>query len=161
MNIFATDPCPIASAKALDDKRVVKMTLESCQILNTTLITLGATGIGYKPTHKNHPCVLWAGKSLGNYIWLHDHLEALLNEYTSRYGKIHKCSEHLDGLVEPILILPFPTTKQTPFVNCTDFKHITDVHEAYKECLRTKWANDIRVPTWYRQDCNPNEWSIK
>jgi hypothetical protein len=155
MNIFVTSNCPTESARALDDKRVIKMVLESCQILNTTLITLGEAGIGYKPTHKNHPCVLWAGESYGNYHWLLAHFDALLNEYTERYGKIHKCSEHYESLNWQL----FPQLAQTPFVNCTDFKHIADVHEAYKECLRTKWENDIRKPTWYRQDCNPNDWS--
>lgn len=158
MNIFVTSPNAIECAKALDDKRVVKMVLESCQILNTTLITLGAKGIGYKPTHKNHPCVLWAGASFDNYRWLLSHFKALLDEYTSRYGKVHKCEDYYFDLLTLGTLPNFPKAEPTPFVNCTDFKNIEDVHEAYKQCLRTKWKNDIRTPTWYRQDCNPNEW---
>lgn len=160
MNIFATSGCPVESAKALDDKRVVKMVLESCQILNTTLIKLGSKGIGYRPTHQNHPCVLWTEESYENYVWLWKHFEALLNEYTSRYGKLHKCDKHLADLYLQFVLTIFPSRAQTPFVNCTDFKHITDVHEAYKECLRTKWKNDVRKPTWHLQDYNPNEWSM-
>jgi len=161
MNIFVTNPCHALSAKVLDDKRVIKMILESCQILNTTLITLGEAGIGYKPTHKNHPCVLWAGKSYGNYLWLLAHFDALINEYFERYGKIHKCSMYFEQLVIQANSILFTTQEPTPFVNCTDFKNITNVHEAYKQCLLAKWKNDVRTPTWYRQPCNPNEWSIE
>jgi len=160
MNIFVTNFCPMLSARALDDKRVIKMILESCQILNTTLITMGAEGIGYKPTHKNHPCVLWAGKSLANYLWLVDHFNALINEYFERYNKVHKCSMYYEDLIKQSIGLEYQQVGLTPFVNCTDFKDIADVHEAYKQCLLTKWKNDIRIPTWYRQPCNPNDWSI-
>jgi len=138
MNIFVTSSCPAESAKALDDKRVVKMVLESCQILNTVMIKLGGRGIGYKPTHQNHPCVLWAEESYENYVWLIDHFSALLNQYTERYGKIHKCNSYYWDFII-VGESNFKSKAQTPFVNCTDFKHITDVHKAYKECLRTKW----------------------
>ena len=35
MNIFATSPCPVESARFLDDKRVNKMILESAQMMAT------------------------------------------------------------------------------------------------------------------------------
>lgn len=51
MNIFATDPCPIKSAQFLDDKRVIKMILESAQMLCTALHQLGYDKeIPYKQT---------------------------------------------------------------------------------------------------------------
>lgn len=37
MNIFVTSPCPIESAQYLDNSRVNKMILESCQMLFTAL----------------------------------------------------------------------------------------------------------------------------
>lgn len=37
MNIFATDISPVACAKALNDKRVVKMVLETAQMLSTAV----------------------------------------------------------------------------------------------------------------------------
>ena len=44
----------------------------------------------YKRTHFNHPCAIWTRKSAGNYKWLLKHGVALCEEYTHRYGKIHK-----------------------------------------------------------------------
>jgi hypothetical protein len=40
LNIFATSPCPVKSAQILDDKRKVKMILESAQILYTNMYEL-------------------------------------------------------------------------------------------------------------------------
>src|SRR4029077_5191734 len=41
MNIFATSPDPIRSAQALDDFRLNKMIVESCQILSAALHITG------------------------------------------------------------------------------------------------------------------------
>lgn len=40
MNIFATNDCPVASAKALPNNLVNKMIVESCQILSTARFEL-------------------------------------------------------------------------------------------------------------------------
>ena len=52
MNIFYLDPDPVAAAQMQCDKHVVKMALETAQILSTVL------GGPYKPTHAKHPSVL-------------------------------------------------------------------------------------------------------
>jgi len=92
MNIFALDPCPIKSARMLCDKHVVKMPLETAQILCTILDSFGIAA-RYKPTHKFHPCTIWAKASSANFDWLAVHGWALCNEYKMRYGKDHKCLE--------------------------------------------------------------------
>lgn len=50
MNIFFTDDCPYKAASNLDDKRVIKMILESAQMLCTALDAYGAfTKYEYTP----------------------------------------------------------------------------------------------------------------
>lgn len=160
MNIFVTDPCPKKSAQALDDKRVIKMILESAQILSTVIRGLNQEYADsrnlYKKTHTGHPCVKWAGQSRSNYLWLLSHMQALLDEYTYRFGKHHKSGglvpafqEYAPRMLDPGLI---------PFVNCTDFKHVPDVHNAYRQALASKWKNDKLVPRW-TQTIEP-EWRI-
>lgn len=145
MNIFATSNDPEYCAKYLDNKRVVKMVLETCQLLSTAMNICG--GIGpYKTTHINHPCSIWVRKSKGNYRWTLEHFEALLKEYTARYGKIHKCTQYIKQFTEGINLIP--DGEFTEHTNCTNFKDISDVHLAYQECLKYKWANDIRKPEW-------------
>jgi hypothetical protein len=95
------------------DRHVVKMILESAQLLSTAHRVLdGVAIIGgklggrkktewvlddarqdvlYKATHMNHPSAIWARKSVENYNWLVEHFFALGEEYTYRYGKTHKC----------------------------------------------------------------------
>lgn len=154
MNVFASYSCPIKSAEFLDDKRVVKMILESCQMLNMACQHFGGTSMGYKSTHKNHPCTKWCCKNLENYWWLVQHFEALCNEYAKRYNKVHKCSQYLEHFKS---LKPSTDSLESPtsFENCTaNHKYMIDVHEAYKACLREKWLNDKRSPTKYQKTFN-------
>lgn len=149
MNIFVSDPCPQKSASYLDDKRVIKMVLESAQILSTAITLSGGQG-PYKVTHNNHPCCVWARISQRNYVWLLQHFIALLEEYTARYNKIHACERLVPILTEGIQYIH--SGEQTMWPNCTIFKdEIGDIHEIYKSALQVKWENDIHTPTWYRQ----------
>lgn len=92
MNIFVVNINPFESAKQLCDSHVVKMILESCQLLSTHDRLNGLEENRYKSTHINHPCRKCLSNK-NNYIWLQYHLYGLLKEYSYRYGKIHKCQE--------------------------------------------------------------------
>ena len=147
MNIFATSACPQASAKFLDDKRVVKMVLESAQLLSNVMNMYGAQG-PYKLTHKYHPCTKWAMENRTNARWLFAHFVFLCNEYTARYGKTHKCEELL-----PQFKAYFGTgdISVSNFLNCTPYPELP-VHEAYQQCLSDKWDTDKRPATWYKKE---------
>lgn len=150
MNIFVTNPCPHLSAKYLDDKRVIKMILESAQMLNVALInTYKTDGIGYKLTHVNHPCTKWVCSNSANYTWLYLHFISLCAEYTKRYNKVHKCEQYASTFNK--YIDNSINVSNINFVNCTTYhKHITNVFDAYKAEMAFKWKNDIRVPTKYK-----------
>lgn len=90
MNIFYLDKCAQKSAQYMCNAHVVKMILETAQILSTVHHTKGSNNnILYKQTHVNHPCSIWARQSLYNYLWLCNHGLFLCKEYEFRYGKIH------------------------------------------------------------------------
>lgn len=156
VNIFVTDVCPKVSAQNLDDKRVIKMALESAQMLSTALHEHDSPWKPYKINHKNHPCTIWARTTRANYQWLLDHLVALCSEYEIRYGKIHACAALIPGFEEHSVNVP--EGELTPFPNCTIYKDETDVIEAYKRFMDHKWNDlDVRPPTW-RVGSRP-EWS--
>lgn len=92
MNIFVLHRNPRIAAQMQCDRHVVKMVLESAQMLSTAVNLLGGEG-RYKSNHVNHPCSKWARETLGNFLWLYDHGMALAKEYTERYGKRHKSEE--------------------------------------------------------------------
>ena len=92
MNIFVLHRDPVVAAQMQCDRHVVKMVLESAQMLCTAVNVLGGEA-PYKTAHVNHPCSVWARQSLGNFFWLYDHGMALAEEYTHRYGKRHKSEE--------------------------------------------------------------------
>jgi hypothetical protein len=89
LNIFVLDQNPKIAATMMCDKHVVKMIVETAQMLCTVARSLGHDG-QYKSTHSRHPCTLWAGESSDNFSWLVNHGMALCQEYTRRYGKLHK-----------------------------------------------------------------------
>jgi hypothetical protein len=99
MNIFFLDENPVKSAQYHVDKHVVKMILETAQLLCgvhhvtdevTTKYRPSTDQVPYKLSHKNHPCAIWARKSLSNYLYLCELGLELSKEYTHRYGKRHK-----------------------------------------------------------------------
>lgn len=99
MNIFALDDSPGNAARCQHDRHVVKMILESAQMLSAAshaspdqFPTRDLESL-YKPTHLNHPCNLWVRESANNYVWLALHMHALLAEYHHRFpGKSHACN---------------------------------------------------------------------
>jgi hypothetical protein len=103
MNIFYLDKCPVKAAQVQYNKHVVKMILESAQMLCTAHHCYGdkdqVENVPYKQAHLNHPSTIWTRRSKSTYTWLYDHMMALGDEYTKRYGKTHlsitKCKDFL------------------------------------------------------------------
>jgi hypothetical protein len=121
MNIFYIHESPIISAKAMSDKHVVKMILESAQLMSTAHHKLDSPIAFnlYKPTHVNHPSNVWVRESAEHYEWLYQHFLALCDEYSNRYHKVHatytKLNEYLKtppialerkGFTEPPCAMP-------------------------------------------------------
>lgn len=138
MNIFRVDDDPIIAAQQLCNRHVVKMILETAQMLSTI------NGGPYKPTHANHPCTLWAKASKCNYIWLVLHGLALSAEYTARYGKHHKC----EPIIEQLAKVPDFITEvlPTPAPKCMPEQYI---QESVVDSYRAYYRNDkSRFATW-------------
>ena len=96
MNIFAVDNDPILAARALPDKLVVKMPIESLQMLspwafNTHGLLIQKPDGGNYGTKgfANHPCTRWQYEDPANAAWLLLHAFGLCAAYTERYGRNH------------------------------------------------------------------------
>lgn len=152
MNIFITSTCPIESARFIDNKRKVKMALESTQMLATALNIHGIE-TGYKTAHLNHPCTIWTRASRQNWLWLWDHAMALCNEYQRIYGREHACVKVLVRMKGHETVLP--DIGLMSFANCArskekgiDFTYEKDVTVAYQLYLNARWETDKREPVW-------------
>lgn len=158
MNVFATDKCPIKSAKFLDDARVNKMVLETAQILSTVVRGLGINDSRlYKSTHSHHPVVKWTGSTLGNFKWLIEHFRALSEEKIARTGKEHSTAIRFQyGEVFTQLVQDSTLSGNLEgFVNCAannivgvSYKHLENTTLAYKLYLKDRWKTDKREPKW-------------
>tara|TARA_A100000172_G_scaffold35338_1_gene21453 strand:- start:14 stop:541 length:528 start_codon:yes stop_codon:yes gene_type:complete len=99
MNIFHLDKNPVLCAKWLCDKHCVKMVLETAQMLCTGYQkNFGIKNDLYKTAFPKHPMTIWVGNSRGNFQFTFDLFKNLLDEYTYRYNKIHKCQKIYDLL---------------------------------------------------------------
>jgi hypothetical protein len=136
------------------------MILETSQILCTVLNEKGFNA-PYKSTHKNHPCVKWAGKSFGNFEYLVDLLYSLNAEYEFRYNKCTshlsfiKITEFLNSVSTTTTMYTFDQLERTPFVQCMpDQYRCNDPVQAYRNYYIgekqhiAKWTKRP-VPKWF------------
>jgi len=100
MNLFYLARSRKRCARFHCNKHVVKMILETAQLLCTALWVNGQEA-PYRKTHVNHPCAIWARANKSNFRWLLKFGKILCKEYTFRYGKIHKTQSVLESLTCP------------------------------------------------------------
>lgn len=185
MNIFVLDENPVIAAQLQCDKHVVKMIVESAQMLSTTHRMLDGKqvrndkgvlvkkwsfhneyeDIYYKSVHTAHPCTVWTMQSDMNYNWHYAHFVALCDEYTYRYGKIHATDKLLR---EPLSVMP----KNIKYRDMTQFAlamnanpeciHYNDPVRSYREYYQTKqdrfsmvWSKRS-IPEWFKVKENIN-----
>jgi extradiol dioxygenase family protein len=178
MNIFYIDHDPVQAARWMVDKHVVKMILESAQLLSTAHRVLdgqeivGSSKTGrkrkewvlpdarnhqiYAATHINHPSAVWCRQSVPNYLWLVEHLYALLDEYTYRYEKRHKCAEIAYSLQSPHLNLKNQDFTTMPSAMADEYKisedPIINYRNYYKKGKATMHSWKKREqPEWITQ----------
>lgn len=175
MNIFFLDKDPQLAAEYHHDKHVVKMILETAQLLSTAHRVLDgvqyidqSTGRKikrwkmndefmedrlYKATHINHPSNIWARESSENYEWLYQLFVCLCYEYTHRYGKVHATCKKLAVVLGqvPRNIKNGPMTKM-PQAMPEDYR-TSDSVQAYRNYYigakknQSKYTNR-KAPDW-------------
>ena len=177
MNIFIIEPGPRLAARSVCDSHVVKMPVESAQMLSTVQrlldgkqeTRLTATGRQgrywrlpdereeslYKAVHIHHPCTVWAGLSRANYIWLCAHGEELCNEYTRRYERIHASAAVIEECYRNSWRIPDGPI--TPFaLAMPDEYKCGDAVESYR---RYYLAEKRRIAKW-RYSRKPTWWTV-
>lgn len=146
MNIFRLDDNPSLAARYHCDKHVVKMILETTQLLQTTH---GATG------WRNHPCAVWARESIYNYAWLYKLGVALCAEYSLRYGRIHACQQHFHAAFRVLPALPREPATNAPQCMPPQYKG-PDAVRAYRAYYVgekmgfAKWRH-TETPKWVKE----------
>lgn len=178
MNLFVLDKDPVIAAQLQCDKHVVKMIVESAQMLSTAHRLLDGSmsvskvngrmkkewtlpddrdGLLYKAVHMAHPCTVWTMLSNNNYTWHWIHFAALCDEYTHRYGKVHATDKLLrDRLKElPRNIEVGYLTQQPLAMKSNPECMFADVVKSYRMFYQTKqdrfkmaWTNR-EIPEWF------------
>jgi hypothetical protein len=151
MNIFVLDEDQSQAARYHVDKHVVKMILETAQLLSAQFEQGEAP---YKRTHYNHPCSIWTRNSKDNFMWLVKLGYELSKEYGFRYQKKHKSSAVIKWCEDNVNRISFKTTGITPFAQAMPDEYKSpDAVEAYRQYyIHEKsdiltWKNR-EVPFW-------------
>lgn len=176
MNIFVLDKNPIVAAQLQCDKHVVKMIVESAQMLSTAHRMLDGQeykapsksgkrmvkkwklknhdDVIYSAVHMGHPCTVWTMESNANYEWHYKHFIALCDEYTFRYGKTHGTDIKLREILKKVPShIPW-TNLYTPFKLAMQHEpqcmHKNDPVRSYQEYYQTK--QDRFKMIWTKRD---------
>jgi hypothetical protein len=139
------------SAQSQDNLRVVKMILESCQILSTVINEQGLKA-PYRSFNPKHPSCLWAAESASNYMNLALHCQAMIDEYEHRFSKTHKCQAVLQELIELFDPDLFPALECTPLrlAMPDEFRSdnpVISYRKFYASKPRLRYPVD-KIPSW-------------
>ena len=169
MNIFILDDNPRACAEYHLDKHVVKMPLETAQLICTAHWITHFFGhipqaidsyetkklreysseydiFPYKPVMPNHPCSIWVRSSMQNYMYLTALGIALGREYTHRYNRKHKSAELLYDLPS----IKLPDDGLTDFAQAMpDEYRDSDAITAYRSYYR---GDKAYIAKWTKRD---------
>ena len=156
MNIFVLDTDIDACARMHCDRHVIKMILESAQMLSTVVSEHGGRA-KYKPTHRHHPCTRWAGQTRANFRWLTDLALALAFEHEVRFNpkREHASCEVVRACFAQRALIP--AGPLTPFVQAMPERYRgPDAVAAYRRYYRAEkaafatWQAPRREPAWWR-----------
>ena len=155
MNIFVLDEDVKKCAEYHNDKHVVKMILETAQILcGVHHMTNGSTeDVPYRLSHKNHPCSIWARENMSNYLWLCELGLELCKEYTHRYEKRHKSQDVIEWCLINKPNLPENSFTEPPKAMPDEYK-VDDVVQSYRnyyigeKASFSKWKKR-NTPSWF------------
>ena len=161
MNIFYLDKCPVKAAQLQYNKHVVKMILESAQMLCTAHHCYGdrdqKENVPYKQAHLNHPSTIWARQSRSTYMWLYEHMLALGHEYTRRYNRKHltiiKCEKFL---AKPPVHIQGDEFTQPPQAMPDEYKCNCAIHAYWQYYVHDKKRIAAKDETLYTMEFYEN-----
>lgn len=145
VNIFVLDYDQPKCAEYHCNQHVVKMIIESVQMLSTAC-RLNGLDQGYKITHQNHPCSVWVRASLSNWKWLESLVYHLNEEFKFRFKGV----DHKSFLVSQALSTPrIEDLGLTPFaLAMPEHCRRPDPVEAY----RCYYQQEKKFATWTKRD---------
>jgi hypothetical protein len=153
MNIFYLDRNVTKCAQYHNDKHVVKMILETAQLLCGAHWATGGEA-PYKLSHKNHPCSIWVRSNKSNYRWLCELGLELCLEYEKRYGKVHKSRAVILYCYEYTPNIPEGKFFEPPLAMPDEYKescHVQSYRNYYMGEKKDfcKWKDRV-TPEWFQ-----------
>lgn len=143
MNIFVLDSDPAKAAEMLCDSHVVKMCVETAQILSGVMLRRGRKLLDGmpKPQNINHPVIV-AAEDTAAANWLSDYNFDLLEEFRYRFGKEHCYQRFARKYMREIWYLPYGVNHHHFDKCCGDLDVAgMDIVSAYR-----KYYTEVKKP---------------
>lgn len=159
VNIFYLDPDPVVAASYMHNRHVVKMILESAQMLSAMVrrssLQVSSDVKLYKDTHVNHPSSVWVRSSFSNAAWLVRHSDRLGNIYYGTYSRLHK-SHELIVTIRNCFLYPYEHPEQPPQCMPDCYKSDKSAVIGYRQYYAaTKLIDAKGKPNRFRNGYNP------
>lgn len=165
MNIFYVDTDPVKAAQQLCNKHVIKMPVETANLLLWPFKDAGLKlpikqdGTEVKLSHQNHPCSLFTKANRNNYDWVFTHFVSLIEEYNKRYKRQHECAKIIKYIERNISLVNFGKS-QVPRSLCfgkysreffQDMSYVCAYRKYYwlDKNVFAKWPSKSTIPEWW------------
>jgi len=149
LNIFYLHEDPRKAAEYQYNKHVVKMILESAQMLCTAHHHYGnGDNVPYKKAHYNHPSTIWVRENSLHYDWLYEHMMALGSEYKRRYGRTHMSIDKCGHLHEAPADIPHEPFEQPPQAMPDEYKDDCSLQAYWNYYIGAKRI----IANWKKED---------
>lgn len=155
------DSCPQTAAQMHCDKHVVKMILETAQMLSTVYHWHGIEYEHlYKKAFEHHPCTKWVNAGAENFYYLVSLFFSLCEEYTFRYNKTHLTEQKLGKFFDISggkMYSKLPPGSTTPALAMPDCYKSKNPIESYREyyigakSYMARWDKGRPAPEWYTE----------
>lgn len=157
MQLFILDRDYRLAVEYLADIHLIKMCLETAQILSAVVCNRGQElpSICPKPYNVNHP-VVRAIRTPEQTAWVINYNGALHQEYSYRFGKLHvycRLTERYSNVLSTQRAVPSCENLARVFKDYhTDIADIVEAHRAY---YRYKMSILKRPPRWSKREMPP------
>jgi len=142
------------SAKSYDNYRIISGAVQTTQLICNVFHKNGFKTL-FNPYGLNHPNTLWASESYSNFCNILALCNGIFNEYTFRFGKIHKGQDIVTELTNDLEKVKFANKESTKYVSLVPDEYksenpIIACRNYYLSKEKIRYPKN-RIPKWFEE----------
>lgn len=158
MNVFLLDSDIQKAVRYMCDRHIVKMPVESAQMLCTAHQYYGSYHPSfYGISHLHHPWTIWTRRTNSNYQWHFQLFMLMCQEYRRRFHRVHEVDWLLtDALSQPPELIALGDLTEFPLTMPVEYRQ-SDPVQSYRDfyighkLYFARWRYPGITPDWVVQ----------